>query len=1327
MTGGIVQLVAQGLTDVFLTVDPQITFFKTVFRRHTNFSKAEYDLRFSKKLDFGRTSDVKIQKYGDLLHRLYLVINLPDVDIVFRSLTVAEVQALLQPFGITWVTVKESSELFSQEDFEEVSDLIFERVTELESELDTVNAMLYEITEGPLKPSTWFASTGYTESNSMEYFAYMADFYFQFDPLGVQWQFFIAHRNDRSPFISLANSSTLQLLLFNLFREYATGESVSEFDPASYNDENLFFIFNVDTANYNVSGSTNELTSDTVFRAGIQSVYGSEQYEDLDAYMIFDSFLNQDSSFITSSFDVTRIKQQLITTIRFGLSKNILLLNNVFNSLKNDSKFMFYRPFEERVGGFDTTVSWTNLSLSNNIDVDLQDRYTNDFIIQALPDEPNNLYHPMSEFINTTVNSFHTSNRDYFRTIKFKSYFDTLELWSRTDVGTAGFYKEAITGSPTGKIPTEFNNMYFLNYIPILSNQDVPLAIIKVLNQEKVNATNSGNPQRANSIQQIIDSLTPVLNATKVAVHSLITPVLCVPDDFVSINKMTGFKTVARDIITVAIIRQGEFLQLDGVNYVVPEYVVKRYIKVLNQFVSEELPLYEDEFKDVLINVVNLFALPELSMLDFATYQSLNYNSNPSLIINNGLEEVFSDAVSSVWINIFKTFVNSYNNLYDNDILGRIVYNDSLGKELLSYRDEAVGEILDLDVEAKIQYYFESTLNQFQSKLPVNGGLIGSFLAEKLSQFEKQLVHFTENFKLLNIKSLIISKPTYYFEKFKTVLDFITLDNLETAKAPDNSLVYDHQPHGSAQTDEVLIARNSFLDPNTDKPHFNAMDIFNETDRLFTLMITSTVNPFKKSTDPFKHDMWKKLWIPNKQFDSNVEQAKYDSLFDNITPQTLWTQVTDIDVRFNGFRSDLDIYLYQSDIVLQHAALFTFDVPRILAPTVTESNARAVFFLTVQGQIREANIVSLVGEDRTSGLLSILENSLRGGEPANFAWVKSIGHHIIKKIELYIGDQKVDTQYGEWLHVWHQLTRRAQKERGYNDLIGNVPELYSFNVDKKRKYQLITPLKFFCCVNVGASIPLVALQHTDVHLKVELRTFEELSYHNVFTRFRKKVQLTDCHVIAEYVYLDEEERKRVVSNKHEYLIERLQYNGDLIINKNSVNEEGLITVKFYFQNMIKELVWMVQDTDLINGSLANGEKVYDQYSYDVISESESESVSVSYKINPVSQVKIKFASRDREPFKDAEYYNFIQPYEKHSSTPDLGIHNYCFSIKPENHMQPTGAANLGKLDDCGLEIKLRDEVLADLMKGKIFRIAVYAMSYNVYRVMSGLGGLAFFY
>lgn len=85
MGGGLIQLTAYGAQDVFLTGNPQITFFKAVYRRHTNFSIEQVRQEFKSTVDFGNKVSCTISKQGDLLHRLLLQIDLPSVSITSTS------------------------------------------------------------------------------------------------------------------------------------------------------------------------------------------------------------------------------------------------------------------------------------------------------------------------------------------------------------------------------------------------------------------------------------------------------------------------------------------------------------------------------------------------------------------------------------------------------------------------------------------------------------------------------------------------------------------------------------------------------------------------------------------------------------------------------------------------------------------------------------------------------------------------------------------------------------------------------------------------------------------------------------------------------------------------------------------------------------------------------------------------------------------------------------------------------------------------------------------------------------------------------------------
>ena len=80
MAGGLMQLVAYGAQDVFLTGTPEITFWKVSYRRHTNFAMESIEQTFSGQADFGRRVTCTISRNGDLAYRTYLQVTLPEIN-----------------------------------------------------------------------------------------------------------------------------------------------------------------------------------------------------------------------------------------------------------------------------------------------------------------------------------------------------------------------------------------------------------------------------------------------------------------------------------------------------------------------------------------------------------------------------------------------------------------------------------------------------------------------------------------------------------------------------------------------------------------------------------------------------------------------------------------------------------------------------------------------------------------------------------------------------------------------------------------------------------------------------------------------------------------------------------------------------------------------------------------------------------------------------------------------------------------------------------------------------------------------------------------------
>ena len=234
-------------------------------------------------------------------------------------------------------------------------------------------------------------------------------------------------------------------------------------------------------------------------------------------------------------------------------------------------------------------------------------------------------------------------------------------------------------------------------------------------------------------------------------------------------------------------------------------------------------------------------------------------------------------------------------------------------------------------------------------------------------------------------------------------------------------------------------------------------------------------------------------------------------------------------------------------------------------------------------------------------------------------WLDSPGEQLISQVEVEIGGQRIDRQYGDWMHIWNQLTLSAEQEKGYHKMIGNTTQLTyitdpAFNsVDGPCESNaprqvcaprnalpettLYVPLQFWYCRNPGLALPLIALQYHEVKINLDLRPIDEclwavdeLSFGGtasgsgaaITANCGKKVptayaqSLVAASLYVDYVFLDTDERRRMAQNPHEYLIEQLQFTGDESVGSSSNK------IKLNFNHPCKELVWVVQPDENVD-------------------------------------------------------------------------------------------------------------------------------------------------
>lgn len=374
-----------------------------------------------------------------------------------------------------------------------------------------------------------------------------------------------------------------------------------------------------------------------------------------------------------------------------------------------------------------------------------------------------------------------------------------------------------------------------------------------------------------------------------------------------------------------------------------------------------------------------------------------------------------------------------------------------------------------------------------------------------------------------------------------------------------------------------------------------------------------------------------------------------------------------------------------------------------------------------------------------------------------FAWVDNIGNVILKQVDIIIGRSRIDSQYGTFYNVWNELTMSSEKERGYNDMIGQqnlqeyvqesgfVQQYYNGLQVFKRKHprtKLKVPLNFWFCRNNGLALPLIALQCNDIRFSIKLRSFDEL--HKIIgKRCNEFYERPFENIMAyiDYIFLDDRERRNFRENPREYLITQHERITEII-------DKPHCEINLYrFSNPVKELIWTVQEERTLqpnNNRLA----IYsDEKIEKTIIEDEIVNILMQYGFPPevgtyilnfyIDQVRKSHAINnwsnyghkylmesaklivqgvERFQTMDAKYFNLEQPYTYHTRVPKgKNIYVYSFCLKPEEH-QPSGTMNFSLLENAKLVLRLPMASEENPMY-----VEVHAINYNCFRVGNGQG------
>jgi len=292
--------------------------------------------------------------------------------------------------------------------------------------------------------------------------------------------------------------------------------------------------------------------------------------------------------------------------------------------------------------------------------------------------------------------------------------------------------------------------------------------------------------------------------------------------------------------------------------------------------------------------------------------------------------------------------------------------------------------------------------------------------------------------------------------------------------------------------------------------------------------------------------------------------------------------------------------------------------------------------------------------------------------------------------------------------------------------------------------------------------------------------------------------LQNASLYVDYIYLDTDERRRFAQVSHEYLIDQLQFTGEETFTGSTFKS------RLNFNHPVKELVWVVQRSDVVDNNVNQwcnyttqrcvdgavvdyndtGLNVWSNNQYATTTQTVAglsdagifggretgnanqwagenalnygglgaatgatgnalyatpttagavPTTGSNQLTNPhvfggpgaqncVWAAKLLLNGHDRFSERKGTYFNLVQPYQHHTNIPESpGINVYSFAVKPEDH-QPSGTCNMSRIDNATLLLSVHPDIASSNL---VKKLRVYAVNYNVLRIMSGMGGLAY--
>lgn len=311
------------------------------------------------------------------------------------------------------------------------------------------------------------------------------------------------------------------------------------------------------------------------------------------------------------------------------------------------------------------------------------------------------------------------------------------------------------------------------------------------------------------------------------------------------------------------------------------------------------------------------------------------------------------------------------------------------------------------------------------------------------------------------------------------------------------------------------------------------------------------------------------------------------------------------------------------------------------------------------------------------------------------------GEALLKEIDCEIGGQRVDRVYSDYARIYDELFRSADEKAAYKRMV-----TFDDDAEDGEIKRMFIPITLWFTRSPGLAVPLISLQYHELKLSLTFAAASEIPGIDVTYD-----GIQDATLWADYIFLDVDERRRFATVSHEYLITQCQHSGVETVSPKDTSK-AVHNVRLSLNHPVRWLAWVIKGSK--HGQFTG-----------------TQPGETNEKFAPLYSARLQLNGHDRFAERVGAYFNYVQPFQAIKAKPAAGVYLYSFALRPDEH-QPSGSANFSRIDNATLILQFKqtnkagvadvldeDSTLANV-GGNLTNLLVFAESYNILRIMSGI-------